>query len=452
MKVLRIPRLSRRAVASAALLAVVGGSGYAVASTPLGGATRHGPIQVPPYAVTQADGVQSLPALPPIEGPGAVTSAQTGGVLTELPALPSTGLTTLGTGAGGAIPAAALAAYRNAAQILATAAPACRIDWALIAGIGKVESDHGRWGGNVTDAKGVTLPGIFGLPLNGNNRTALIRDTDRGVYDRDTAYDRAVGPMQFIPGTWRSVGLDADGDGKANPQDLNDAAAATAVYLCSGHADLATPSGLTSAILRYNNSMDYVREVTGYAAAYRGGITVIPAGLVPSSIYGLAPFLPSGDQRTEPQYGGDGAAPTASGSPTADPSKPAAASPPARPGRGPGASRPNPVGTSGPEPAAPRSGGNPLAPVTSILRGLLPAPSRKPSTTPPPTASAPVPPTLPPAPVAIGDTAKVLSGALLGLTGKVTAVDPAKKVATLAVSVLGITQSIVLPWTSLQKL
>ena len=168
--------------------------------------------------------------------------------------------------------------------------------------------------------------------------------------------------MQFIPGTWRSVAVDADGDGRANPQDLNDAAAATAVYLCSGHADLATPAGLTSAILRYNNSMDYVREVTGYADAYRGGVTVIPNGLIPASVYGLTPFLPSGDQRTEPQYGGHGpsgtSSPTssASGSSTASSTKPKPAAK--------SSTKPSPSGSSAGQPGS-----------TGTTKPLLPGPS-----------------------------------------------------------------------------
>ena len=44
--------------------------------------------------------------------------------------------------------------------------------------------------------------------------------------------------MQFIPSTWPVVRVDADGDGKRNPQDIDDAALATAVYLCSGKDDL----------------------------------------------------------------------------------------------------------------------------------------------------------------------------------------------------------------------
>ena len=63
-------------------------------------------------------------------------------------------------------------------------------------------------------------------------------DTDAGQYDNDTRFDRAVGPMQFIPSTWSVVGVDGDSDGTRNPQDIDDAALATAVYLCSGDDDL----------------------------------------------------------------------------------------------------------------------------------------------------------------------------------------------------------------------
>ena len=49
--------------------------------------------------------------------------------------------------------------------------------------------------------------------------------------------------MQFIPSTWAVVGVDADGDGERNPQDIDDAALAAAVYLCSGNEDLSTDAG-----------------------------------------------------------------------------------------------------------------------------------------------------------------------------------------------------------------
>src|SRR6185295_8356341 len=81
-------------------------------------------------------------------------------------------------------------------------------------------------------------PGIFGPALDGSHGTTLIKDTDAGQYDGDARFDRAVGPMQFIPSTWAIVGVDADDDGQRNPQDIYDAALASAVYLCSGPDDL----------------------------------------------------------------------------------------------------------------------------------------------------------------------------------------------------------------------
>ena len=126
-------------------------------------------------------------------------------------------------------------------------------------------------------------PGIIGIALNGANGTARITDTDFGLMDRDTVYDRAVGPMQFLPGTWRAVGTDADGDRVKNPQDIADAATAAAIYLCSGHADLSGTAGLRAAIMRYNASDSYVRTVTAIAEAYRHGVTVLPASALPVS-------------------------------------------------------------------------------------------------------------------------------------------------------------------------
>ncbi len=181
------------------------------------------------------------------------------------------------------IPAPALAAYRLAAALVGRADPACGIDWALVGAIGRVESDHARFGGNALDSRGVARPGIIGIALDGSRGTARITDTDNGRWDRDTVYDRAVGPMQFIPGTWRVVGSDADGDGVRNPQDMNDAATATAVYLCSGPGDLRQQGDLYSAIRRYNNSDTYVRTVMAIAAAYRQGVSALPASSLPAA-------------------------------------------------------------------------------------------------------------------------------------------------------------------------
>ena len=88
---------------------------------------------------------------------------------------------------------------------------------------------------------------------------------------RTRTYDRAVGPMQFIPSTWSVVGVDGDNDGRRNPQDIDDAALATAVYLCSGDDDLSAEQGQRASVYRYNHSNDYVDLVLSIMQAYMDG-------------------------------------------------------------------------------------------------------------------------------------------------------------------------------------
>ncbi len=184
------------------------------------------------------------------------------------------------------IPTAALNAYQRAAQVINSADPSCNISWQLIAAIGRVESDHGRYGGNRIGDDGKSRPGIYGIPLDGSNDTARISDTDAGQYDNDQVFDRAVGPMQFIPSTWAVVGVDGDGDDARDPQDIDDAALATAVYLCSGDEDLSSTSGQRSAVYRYNHSQDYVNLVLSIMNAYVGGdYSSVPNGAAAPTVF-----------------------------------------------------------------------------------------------------------------------------------------------------------------------
>lgn len=171
------------------------------------------------------------------------------------------------------IPAAAVRAYGNAEVMAAEAWPGCRLSWNTLAGLGQVETRHGTYTGDwfkpaAIDADGVVRPGIIGVPLDGSPGFAEIRDTDGGELDGDREYDRAVGPLQFIPETWRRYGIDASGDGVADPHHIDDAAASAARMLCSGDRDLSTPEGWTSAIRSYNQSDQYVRDVRDAAAHY----------------------------------------------------------------------------------------------------------------------------------------------------------------------------------------
>ena len=81
-------------------------------------------------------------------------------------------------------------------------------------------------------------------------------------------WQRATGPLQFIPSTWERWGSDGDGDGVADPQDIDDAAYAAARYLCASGADLATGPGWSAAVFSYNHSDAYVRSVYDAAQAY----------------------------------------------------------------------------------------------------------------------------------------------------------------------------------------
>ncbi|MCB0907157.1 MAG: lytic transglycosylase domain-containing protein, partial [Nocardioidaceae bacterium] len=185
---------------------------------------------------------------------------------------------------GGDIPAVAVAAYMRAATVINAADKSCHLDWELLAAIGRVESNHGRFAGSTLNDEGVATPPILGLRLDGTHGTTRITDTDAGEYDGDKRFDRAVGPMQFIPSTWSYVGVDADGDGKRDPQDIQDASLGAAVYLCVGKGDLSTVAGQRAAVYRYNHSQRYVDLVLSIARGYASGsLWSVPGSASPTT-------------------------------------------------------------------------------------------------------------------------------------------------------------------------
>ncbi|WP_328387903.1 lytic transglycosylase domain-containing protein [Nocardia sp. NBC_00416] len=191
--------------------------------------------------------------------------------------LPSTG------GALG-IPEIVLAAYRNAELALQSSTPGCGVTWNLLAGIGRIESGHASNGR--TDAAGTTNPPIFGPALDGSlPGNEVIRTSEGG-------YVRAMGPMQFLPGTWSHYAADGNGDGRADPHNVFDAALGAGKYLCSGGSNLRDPQQELRAVLRYNNSMSYAATVLSWSAAYRTGGRPAPVPVSP----GLVPpgSLPTG--------------------------------------------------------------------------------------------------------------------------------------------------------------
>ena len=184
------------------------------------------------------------------------------------------------------IPGAVLDAYQFAQRTLTATRPGCHLSWAVLAGIGHIESAHASDGR--VDAFGNTLGPILGPRLDGSPGMAAIPDTDRGQLDGDTVWDRAVGPMQFIPSSWRAYGVDGNGDGVANPNNIYDSTITTGLYLCAGGADLVNPAQLQAAVFRYNHSAAYVDIVLRWAQAYLTGVVPTPSapGPVPPGVNG----------------------------------------------------------------------------------------------------------------------------------------------------------------------
>ncbi|MEU0678346.1 lytic transglycosylase domain-containing protein [Streptomyces albogriseolus] len=281
------------------------------------------------------------------------------------------------------IPATVLRAYRAAETSVARTDPGCRLPWELLAAIGKVESGQAR--GGAVDRDGTTLGRITGPALDGRG-FALIRDTDGGAHDGDTVYDRAVGPMQFLPSTWARWGTDGNGDGRADPNNVFDAALAAGHYLCAGDRDLGRPADLDRAVLSYNHSRSYLRLVRYWLAFYRHGVHTVPdgKGAVPRS-----PGAGGDTPATEPVDGGSGGrgggvviGPQPSPSPGTGPSpRPSPSAPDA----------PDPTSSPGPS-TSPT--GTPTDPPTSQEPTEPPAesPTETAEPSPDPTASAPCSP------------------------------------------------------------
>lgn len=196
----------------------------------------------------------------PVPGPVPPTAAD--------PAAPDPAWITVVAASAG-VPERTLQAYAAAELRTRIDDPACDLSWATLAGIGWVESRHGTINGNTIGPDGRPAAGsIIGVPLNGEGPVAAIPDTDGGALDGDTEWDRAVGPLQFIPTTWARYGVDGDGDGVADPQNIDDAALSAAGYLCANGSPLSDAGQWREAVLTYNASTAYATDVLRAANFY----------------------------------------------------------------------------------------------------------------------------------------------------------------------------------------
>jgi hypothetical protein len=231
--------------ASTVLLASATGGGTTVARI-LGQTTEPGLV----YAAPMSPGGGSDGLEPPVEIPASALDKANGARRFSLSSV-------------------LLSAYQSAVERVPES---CHLSVPLLAAIGQVESGS-LVGRTLDDQHRVTQP-VLGPVLNGNG-FAAVADTDDGSMDGDTRWDRAMGPMQFIPSTWRTYGVDADGDGAKDPQDVDDAAASAAAYLCAGGRDLGTEAGERDAVLSYNNSQAYYFLVLRWKEAFENASSLV---------------------------------------------------------------------------------------------------------------------------------------------------------------------------------
>jgi membrane-bound lytic murein transglycosylase B len=193
--------------------------------------------------------------------------------------------------AANGIPNVALNAYRVAATRMAHVDPSCGIDWPMLAGIGREESDHGQFAGAVLNRNGTSTPRIIGPALDGAHSDYIPAPANGYALDGDAKYTHALGPMQFIPQTWAGYGVDANGDGTADIFNINDAALGAARYLCAAGGNLRTEDGRVRAVLAYNHNDQYLAQVLALAQAYRTGVRVtgIPVGNLTGTLPPVTP-------------------------------------------------------------------------------------------------------------------------------------------------------------------
>jgi hypothetical protein len=165
----------------------------------------------------------------------------------------------------------AVDAYYNASTLAFQRWPGCRIAWHQLAGVGRVESIHGTFGSSDLTATGSTSAKILGPQLNGDPWLA-IPDTDQGMLDDDIEWDRAVGPMQFIPSSWAIFAADGDDNGVEDPHNLYDAALGAADHLCGDSLD--TTDRFRAALLGYNRSARYGYDVMKFSDEYAAQTTI----------------------------------------------------------------------------------------------------------------------------------------------------------------------------------
>jgi hypothetical protein len=274
------------------------------------------------------------------------------------------------------------------------AAPSCHLSWNLLAAVGAAQSNHGRRGGAALNRTGVVKPSLFGSRTTGRGAG----DSDAGRLDHDRHGDRPMGPMMFLPSTWTTVGVDGDQDGRRSPQDIDDAALAAAVYLCSGSGDLSTDHDARRALRRFDRAPSYADAVLALAETYAEQASARVTQISGPTLLAEADFAVVRRPRVSARSSEPDPAP---GGPTL-----------VRPGATPDPERPTPAKTS--KPYAPDPSGEPTKagepapqPAPATVPGADPTPEATPTatTTPAPAFPTPTPTVTDPTPAVTDPTA-----------------------------------------------
>src|SRR3954447_7387609 len=273
----------------------------------------------PRVASSSSDAANVLePRPPPLQVPTITTRTSSHPAPAAATYLPQSAIPKNLTVRAQQIPRRVLSAYVSSAKTIDRAQPSCQLRWYVLAGIGYIESGHAHNGGS--EAKhwnGVAKPPIFGPLLDGRAGVSW-RDTDGGRLDKNTEWERAVGPMQFMPSTWAVWGADGNRDRRATPQQIDDATLAAAGYLCTGGASsLDQISHLIAAVYSYNHSYAYVRAVLTVASQY--------AGLPPHAL-GVDKVPPDPGDKPKAKAKKKGKSPKPAASPAASPASSASPS------------------------------------------------------------------------------------------------------------------------------
>ena len=314
------------------------------------------------------------PRPPPVERPTSATRSSIHPLAAAATFFPTSAIPKNLTVRAQQIPRRVLAAYVSSANTIDAAQPTCHLRWYVLAGIGFIESGHAHGGGSESKHwNGTAKPPIFGPLLDGSadgSGGVAWHDTDGGRFDHNDQWERAVGPMQFMPSTWAVWGADGNRDRQEDPQQIDDATLAAAGYLCTGGGSaLDQLDHLIAAVYSYNHSYAYVRAVLTVAAQYAG---------VPPDALGVDKVPPD-----------PGVKPTPSPSPSKSPAK--KTSPKAQPTTSAGSPVTTPTSTQSPTPSG--------SPSDSPPATTTPTPTPSPSASDTPTASS-APPTAEPDPSA----------------------------------------------------